>query len=107
MSADNEDTLRVPLVYVGGEDMPVLLANNFVIQHEQNEFVLTIGQLIPPILLGSREERLEQAKRLSYVPVKIVAKIGLTRQRLVELISVLQTNLATYDEKQRRGETDG
>jgi len=99
---DQEAGIAVPIVYVGGEDVPVLLANQFVIQHEQNEFVLTLGQVTPPILLGTLEERREQAQKLAYVPVKVVARVAFTRERLVELIEVLQEHLRKYDT--RRGE---
>ena len=98
--SQKEDTVTLPMVYIGAEDAPILFANQFIIQHEQNEFILTVGQLQPPILLGSPEERKEQAKKLTYVPIKIVARFGLTRQRLAELIEVLQNNLRKYDKKQ-------
>ena len=94
------DAITLPLTYLGLEDIPILFANQFVIQHEKNEFILTVGQLQPPILLGTPEDRKEQAKKLTYVPIRVVARFGLTRQRLTELIEVLQSNLRTYDEKQ-------
>ncbi len=90
----NKDSLiRVPITYIGLDDMPVLFANNFVVQHEQTEFILTAGQLVPPVLLGTTEERLEQAKQLGYVGVRVVARLALTRDRVTELIQVLQDNL--------------
>jgi len=95
--------ISFPLVYVGAEEVPVLLANVFVSQHEQNEFILTIGQLVPPMLFGTDEERLEQAKKVAYVPVKVVTRLALTRQRIVELIEVLQENLRNYDAAQPTG----
>jgi len=95
-----QDAITLPVVYVGAEDEPILLANQFAIQHQKNEFILTVGQLQPPILLGSPEERKEQAKKLTYVPIRVVARFGLTRQRLAELIEALQINLRKYDEKQ-------
>lgn len=99
---EKNDIVTLPIVYIGVEDVPILFANQFVIQHEENEFILTVGQLQPPILLGPPEQRKEQAKRLTYVPIKVVARFGLTRQRLTELIQALQTNLQIYDEKQER-----
>ena len=95
-----QDAITLPVTYLGLEDVPILFANQFVIQHEKNEFILTVGQLQPPILLGSPEERKEQAKKLTYVPIRVVARFGLTRQRLVELVEALQNNLRKYDEKQ-------
>ena len=99
--AVEEPIIQLPIVYVGLEDVPILFGNHFIIQHEQNEFILTAGQLTPPILLGTPEERLEQAKKLSYVPVRVVARLGFTRQRLEELIEALQENLRAYDERQK------
>lgn len=99
--ATGEPMIQLPIVYVGLEDVPILFGNHFIIQHEQNEFIFTVGQLTPPILLGTPEERLEQAKKLSYVPVRVVARLGFTRQRLEELIGALQENLRAYDERQK------
>ena len=96
---NGEEPISIPLVWIGAEDTSIVLANSFVIQHEQDEFVLIVGQYTPPILLGSPEERLEQAKKVAYVPVKVVSRIGFTRQRLVELVDVLKTHLEKYDRK--------
>jgi hypothetical protein len=100
--ADNEDGIALPIVYIGVEDTPALFANNFIVQHHQDAFILTLAQLSPPILLGTHEERLEQAKNVAYVPVKIVGRFSLTRDRVAELIGVLQENLATYDKGERK-----
>ena len=89
--------IPVPLVYVGIDDVPILYANQFIIQHQQDEFIISIGQVSPPVLLGDEAEQREQAERLSYVPVKVVARLALTRQRLTELIAVLQSNLESFD----------
>ena len=94
-----DQSVAVPLVYVGAEDVPIMYANHYVIQHQQDEFILTVGQVSPPILIGDEAEQREQAERLSYVPVKVVARLALTRARLTEVIAVLQTNLKTFDEK--------
>ncbi len=97
-----EDAILLPVVYVGADDVPVLLTNQFVIQHEQNEFILTLGQLSPPILLGTDEEKREQAKNVAYVPIKVVGRFTFTRQRLGELVDVLKRHLDKYD-RQRGG----
>lgn len=93
----DKDAIKLPIVYIGAEDVPVALANQFIIQHEQNEFILTFGQITPPILLGNDEQRLEQAKNIAYVPVKVVGRFTFTRQRLSELVDVLQRHLRKYD----------
>ena len=101
--AQDEPGVEIPLVYIGADDEPVLFANQFVVQHELlDEFVLTLGQLTAPILLGSEEEKMEQASRLAYVPVKVVGRFSFTRERVVELINALKENLETYDRRKER-----
>jgi hypothetical protein len=95
----DEEPIQVPIVFIGADEIPVHYANQFVVQHEQNEFFLTVGTVTPPILLGSEEERLRQASQLSYIPIRVVARIAMTRDRLTELIGVLQANLKTFDER--------
>jgi hypothetical protein len=97
-----ERGIEIPVLFVGVEDVPVLLANQFVIQHQQEEFILMIGQVAPPLILaGTPEEQLEQAKNISYIPIKVVGRFGLTRTRMTELIRILQDNLKKFDEGKR------
>lgn len=104
MVSQEQEFVSIPLVRIGAEDVPIYMVNDFVIQHNQNEFILTVGQFQPPILLGTEEERRRQAEQIAYVPIKAVARLGFTRQRLVELIEALQSNLRKYDEKQQGGQ---
>jgi hypothetical protein len=63
----------------------MLTANQFALQLDGEQAFLTAGLVTPPILLGSPEEQREQAERLSYVQVRVVARLGMTKNRLVEL----------------------
>lgn len=90
--------LEVPIVWVGVDDQSVVLANQFAFQfNAPEEFILTIGQIAAPILLGTNEEKLEQLKRIAFVPVKTVGKFSMTQQRVKELIGLLQGQLEQYD----------
>ena len=95
---DDQDAFAVPTLFIGADDETVQFANHFAIQHLEGEFVLTISQLSPPVLLGTDEEKREQVRALSYVPIKVIGRFGFTRGRLESLIEVLQTNLARFDE---------
>ncbi len=86
------ETVELPLFFVGAEDTPILFSNLMVVQHQHNEFLVTFGQFSPPLVLGTPEEQMEQAKSMPYVPVRVVARIGMTPQRMAELIAVLQEN---------------
>ena len=102
--AEQDEEVAIPTVFVGIEDVPIQFANQFVIQHQQEEFILTFAQLAPPILSGKDEEKLEQARKLSYVPIKVVGRFGFNRERLAELISILQTNLERFDRRKGAGQ---
>ncbi len=96
--ADMEHKRQVPLVWED-VDQAIVFANQFLIQHQKGEFVMTVGQVIQPPVLGTIEEREEQISRINYVPVRILGRYGFSRQRLVELISVLQDNLEKHDQR--------
>ena len=93
----DQKAVTVPLLFVGAEELPILYANHFVIQYERDAFILTVGQLSPPILIGNESEQREQLEALSYVEVKTVARLAFTRGRLDELIGILQANLRAFD----------
>jgi hypothetical protein len=94
-----EDFVQVPLVWVGLDDLPIHLVNQFTGQFQELEVIVNVGQIAPPVIMGNTpQERREQARHLSFVPVRPVARLGMTVQRLRELIEVLQMTLANYEE---------
>jgi hypothetical protein len=95
--------ISLPIVYASVDDAPILFANQFVIQIEQDEFILTIGQLQPPILLGSPEQREATARGLSHVSVRTLIRVGMTPTRLEELVGILNQQLALYHEQKGGG----
>ena len=92
----SEEQIELPLFFIGSEDVPIVLSNLQVIQHVQQEFIITFGQFSPPIVLGSPEEQMEQAKSKQYLPVKTVARVAMSPQRVADLIRALQENLNTW-----------
>jgi hypothetical protein len=100
-AADSPGAIDIPLTWVEFDEVPILFANHFLVQHQPYEFVLTLGQVSGPPLVGTPEQVREQVGRLTHVPITTLARVGLTRQRLVELIALLQTELEDHD---RRGD---
>jgi hypothetical protein len=87
--------IQIPLLIVGAEDTPIYFSNFLVVQHLDREFILTFGQYAPPLdLPGPENER----RIPPYVPVRAVARIGLTPQRMRELIEILQSNYNKWRE---------
>ncbi len=75
----------------------MILVFRFLIQALEDEFIITVGQLAPPALIGEEAERIEQLNAIEFVPVKVVGRFGLTAQRMRELVKALNENLECYD----------
>jgi hypothetical protein len=99
VAADEPEGVQIPVVWSGVEQAPMLYANSFLVQFDPEApgaFILTIGQLTPPALIGTPEQIREQAEQISYVHVGVVARIVVTPTKLDELIAVLQANRDQY-----------
>lgn len=92
-----EHQFEIPLLWVGVEDTPAITSNRFLSQFEADQFFVSFGQVAPPVVIGTPEEQLQQIERLGYVPIKTVARVALTPQRMRELILVLEMNLENYE----------
>jgi len=77
------------------DDMDILWASNFSIQHSAREFVLTFFQVAPPLLIEPTEEELK-AIAVEGIRAKAVARIALTPAALQELIEVAEKNWASF-----------
>src|SRR5690349_7009669 len=93
--------VSVPIVWTGIEDAPAIFANQFIAQVDRGEVFITAGQMAPPVLVGTLEERRHQAENIQFVPVQTVARIACTPSRLRELVNVLQITLNNYEEQEK------
>lgn len=92
------ENLSVPIVWVGLDDEPVVMANQFLGQVLQDEIILSFGSMVqPPILPGTEEQRREQFMQITHVPVGTVVRMTMTRRRVEELMTMLRDTLAIYD----------
>jgi hypothetical protein len=87
------ETSGRPLAWVEFDDVPILFGNHFLVQHEPDEFVLTVGQVTAPPLVGPSTAPGGQNE----VPIHTLARIGLTRNRVAELIALLQSSVEEHD----------
>ena len=100
---DPSEGVQLPLALVD-DDVPIQTGNIFVVQHQADEFIVTVGQMAPPVLGGGTpEEKIERAREIPFVPVRVLGRYGLSRQRVEQLIDVLKQNLEKFDAKQERG----
>ena len=87
----------LPLQWQEFEDTPIFFSNHFLVQHQPNEFVLTLGQVTGPPVVGTPDQVRAQARDIGHVPIHTIARTGLTRDRLVELIGILHATLDEHD----------
>lgn len=88
----------VKIVYPDLDEMPEdIYANNVRISHNPYDFVLYFGTIdIPPIIEGEKFDKEE-------VKAKVVARIRLTPKVTEGLLKALQTNLETFNKKEKKG----
>ncbi len=102
MADDDPDRIQVPVAWIGADEVPVLFANQFIAQIDRGEIFLTVGQLVPPPIMGAtEEERREMAENVQFVPVKPVARIAFTPGRLSELISILEITKRNHEQQEQ------
>lgn len=94
-----EHEIQLPMVVVGAENVPVMFVNHLIVQNDRNEFLLTLGQLTPPLVLGTPEEQADRLRALPYVPVQVIGRFSLTAQRLGEFIKVMQEQLQRFEQQ--------
>ena len=93
----------ISIIWPEVEEEPVYRANQFLGQlgpgpnGAPEEFVLTLGYVAPPVLLGSPEEQSASFGALGAISVKTLARVSMSRGRLAELANVLQAALAQYE----------
>lgn len=105
---DEPGSVGIPGVWVGPEELPILMVNAFLGQVDHQEITLALGQYTPPVIRGDTEdERRQQVQAISYIPIKPVVRVALTRARLTELIAMLEETGRNYDQLQRQMEARG
>ena len=93
------------MLWVGLEATPVVMANQFIGQVQQDEIILTFGAMVQPFLIGTTdEERREQAMQIAYVPIQPVMRLTLTQRRVEELQMVLRDTLELFAKRYGSGE---
>lgn len=99
MSASEQTThaYGLPLAWIGFDEAPIEFANHFLVQHQPHEFVLTLGQVTGPPVVATSDERGDPVGDRDHVPIMTLARVGLTRHRLAELITLLQAELDEHD----------
>jgi hypothetical protein len=87
--SDNPPSKDLLLEWVIPSDLDTKFANNFIIQNNGDEIIISFFEVIPPILVGDSKMIEDSLTKLTTVPAKCVSRIVITRQNLEILIRVL------------------
>ncbi len=98
-----QESINVPLEHVGLEETPIVFVNQFLARAQQDEFILILGQVAPPLFAGTPEEQLVKLRTVTSVRSNVVARFALTRTRLDELIATLEDIRTRADASRPRG----
>lgn len=88
--------LRARLVWGDVDSLPVLAANQFIIQVAQETVqgsptvLLTLGYVAPPVLLGTPEQQREAAAAVEQLTIRPVARFTVPAERMLELSQLVQ-----------------
>lgn len=96
-----EKAFEVPIERHIPDGLPVLWSNHFVIQHTEQEFMLTFFQIAPPVLVEPTDEEIEAIKSVRAIAV---ARIVVTPQEAHNVLEAMQKNVTKFEA--RRGEID-
>lgn len=86
--------VRIPLDFSEIEFVAVSWSNYFLLQYDHGEFVLTVAQVSPPVLLG--DDQAERAKSLESVAVRPVARVVVSRAKLQALADIIRQQLEKF-----------
>ena len=107
LATKKSDGVELRITYPGVHDVPILYANQFVLQLHMDEFILTAAQFAPPILVGTVDQKRAQASSLDgELPVKVIARLAMNKRQLTTLIDLLQKHVQISEGSEVEPETE-
>ena len=90
----------IPIIFEGYEDVPIMFANNFLVQQDGPELlVLTVGQATLPIFYGTEEEKQQQRELIESISGRTIARIALTHSTFRMLADLFRDTVAVMDKR--------
>lgn len=96
--ADAGGPIGKPLIWQDAGGVRVELADQFAIQRAPGEtaesFILVIGQVDVPLIIGNPEEQRRQVEAIPYVGIRIIGRYSLSVRHLEQLGELVQMQLS-------------
>jgi hypothetical protein len=94
-----EQQVPVSVTWEGLDTVPAMASNVVMVQQTPYEFVLTFGFASPPIF--TKLPTPEELARIK-IQAQAVARLSMPPGRIVELVGLLQQQLAVYQQLQKQ-----
>jgi hypothetical protein len=101
---EETELVAVPIEWHIPEGIVPGYATNLAVQHTEHEFTIYFFRAGPPLIVGSPEEKREQAKKLKSIRAECVAQVIVSASRMPEFVEVLQKNVQQHAAKFLRSE---
>ena len=92
---------KVPIEWHVPEDIASQYANNMIVQHADNEFIVSFFETLPPLIVGSPEDIKTQLDAVEGVRSKCVARIIIAPEKMRDFIQALNTNFDKFLSKKK------
>ncbi len=96
MAEREVEGIYVPIEWHVPEDLISRYANNIVVQHTEDEFIISFFEARPPLLLGPSEEIKAKLEQIKSIRAECVARIIVAAEKMPSVIEALQGNLDKY-----------
>lgn len=94
---ENGESVNVPLDFHIPKGLISRYATNMTIQQGENEFIISFFEVIPPILLGTPEDRAKKISAMKEIRAECVARLIVAADKLPSFIGAMQSNLEIYE----------
>ena len=104
MAEQEQEEITLPIEWYFPEDIISRYANNIIVQHSENEFIISFFEVRSPVIFGAPEEKKAKREQIETVRAECVARIVISAGKMPEFISVLQRSLEKYRSKLEKSE---
>lgn len=104
MAEKKIEQIQIPIEWHIPEDLKSHYVTNLVVQHTDQEFIISFFEIEQPIVLGSPEEVKSKFKEIGKLRANCIARIIVTPKRMQDFINAMQTNFDRFPSTKKEKE---